>query len=573
MEKIDWRDWSDAAFDESRDTQKPVLLDISAVWCHWCHVMDETTYSHHKVSEIINNRFIPVRIDTDRNPDINARYNMGGWPTTAFLTHNRDVIFGATYIPPDQMVQILNQVADAYTEQGDALVRKARDVRLDAETQLSDIKPGSAGPDDVKKILDIIRSSYDVSYGGFGFDQKFLHTEALELLLFNYERTGNEQDLRMVVDTLNAMLKGEIFDPVEGGVFRYATRRDWTVPHYEKMLDDNANMASVLLDAYRITANEEYMQAANGIIDYLEKNLKDKSTGAFFGSQDADEEYYKRDEGGRRELTRPKVDTALYTESNSLLVMAYIKLYGVTEDHYARDSALQMVDFINNLPKDNQGTACHYYETAEARQFGNLADSVNLAFANITCYEASGSEHYLINARALTDSVIANFKSDTGGLFDISLSKAEERGLSRYNIPLSENSIAARCLIKLSDLTNEQIYRMHAREIVDALKNSYESYGILAADYALAVMQLNLKPMVVKVHAPADDPKRDQFIHASVTSCGPRCSLMPSDLEEEDELPSAEVCVGSTCRIHVTDPDELAEELEHVVSNERDKQL
>ena len=280
MANIDWREWGESAFKESEQSGKPVLLSISAVWCHWCHVMDQRSYSDPRVIEMINRDYIPVRVDTDREPDINTRYNMGGWPSTVFLTSERDVLTGGTYMPPDQMMMVLDRVASAYKEQNHELLERAREAREETEESFRQSNDAQSRPADVDKVLDTLRSAYDPLNGGFGTSQKFAYPAALEMLLFSYETTGNTSDMQMAIETIDAMLAGDIFDKVEGGIYRYATRRDWTGPHYEKLLAENARMAYMLLDAYRLTGSPEHLQTAKAIFSYAEKTLMDPGDGA-----------------------------------------------------------------------------------------------------------------------------------------------------------------------------------------------------------------------------------------------------------------------------------------------------
>lgn len=560
MQDIQWREWSDAPFEESRRTGKPVLLSISAVWCHWCHVMDETSYSTPTVVETINEKFIPVRVDTDRSPDINARYNMGGWPTTAFLTHDRDVIAGATYVPPDQMAGILERVASAYSAQGETLAQQARQARIEGEDRLSSPPPGRVGLEDVETVLESVRSGYDREYGGFGFDQKFPFTDALALLLLSYEYSGERRDLDLVIGTLDGMIQGVLFDKVEGGMFRYATRRDWKEPHYEKILEDNARIASVLLDAHRITGSEGYLDTARGVFSYVENTLLDRSTGLFAGSQDADSGYYRANQAARKLLERPRVDRAAYTSSNAAMASAYLKLWAVTGEPSARERATRIVSFLNSLPRDADGTAPHYHEDGEAREHGILADHAGLILANVECHEATGDRAYLDAAEELC-AHLGVFGSDSGGLYDISERRARERGLGRYSYPIDENATAATAIAKLGVLTGEPAYPETAEQILSVFAGQYEDYGIMAASYGMAVVAARREPLVVTVRAGSGDPARERFLEASMKSCNSLCTVRLEE-SEEDEEPAATVCIGANCLSRVTDPDDLVRQVE-----------
>ena len=564
MANIDWRNWGESAFGEAAQSGKPVLLAISAVWCHWCHVMDHKTYDDPRVIQTINRDFIPVRADADREPDINTRYNMGGWPSTVFLTADRDVLTGATYMPPDQMLTVLERVSTAYSEQVDELKDKAKQARLDTEDIFRNSGGGASRAEDVETALDLLRSSYDAEHGGFGASQKFPHTSALEFLLAAYESGGDEQDLGMVVDTLDAMLAGEMFDRVEGGMYRYATRRDWSAPHTEKLLADNARMASVMLDAYRISENAAYLEAARSLFAYMEKSLVDPETGLFHGSQDAGEEYYSADEQARKSLTPPRIDTAFYTDANAILARAYLKFYGVGRAINARDKALRIVGHLNRLQRSDCGCVPHYVEGGEAHSHGILSDASELVLANAACAEATGDDTYIRAAKELLESVFEAFGSDSGAFFDVSESRAETRGLTRYSTPLEENAALALAFIKLADLTEDQAYRLSARRVLDALAGQFGNYGIMGSSYATALSVLNSTPLLVTIHADPGTEEADAFIQSSLGACGANCTIRT--LPTEGEEPAASVCLGSVCRIRVTDPEELAQSLGEVTA-------
>lgn len=562
MASINWRNWGEPAFKESKESGKPVLLSISATWCHWCHVMDQRSYSDPRIIEIMNRDYIPVRVDTDREPDINTRYNMGGWPSTVFLTGDHDVLTGATYMPPDQMLIVLDRVSTAYIEQNHELMEKARQARLETEESFRQAAGGASKAADVDRILETLRSSYDPLNAGFGTSQKFPHPVALQLLLFSFETTGNVDDLKMATDTLDAMIEGEVFDKVEGGIFRYATKRDWTEPHYEKLLSDNAKMAYALLDAYRLTGKDSYLETARQVFEYLETTLMHSKTGLFHGSQDADKGYYEAGVEERKKLAAPSIDPALYTDSNAMLACSYVKLYGVGKDPMARDKALRIVASLNCKVKSTHGSVAHYIADGKAHEFGVLGDAVNLVFANLACCEATGDETYIRTVKEMLEAVFAEFGSEQGAFFDIGENRAKKRGLSRYSTPIEENSMLAMAFIKLADMTEDEAYRLSSKRVLDALSAQYDSYGIMAAIYALALGILSSPPMLVTINAEPGTEEADALIGASLGSCGMNCTVRT--VENEGEEAAASLCLGKSCRIRVTDPDDLSQALQEI---------
>ncbi len=368
----------------------------------------------------------------------------------------------------------------------------------------------------------------------------------------------------MVTETLDAMLAGEMFDPVDGGMYRYATRPDWTASHTEKLLSDNARMASVLLDAYRVSDHPEYLEAARGLFEYLETNLMDPETGLFYGSQDAGEEYYSADEEARKSLTPPRIDTAFYADANAVLARAYLKLYGIGRVIDARDKALRIVGQLNRLERSDCGTVPHFVEGGAPHAHGILSDSAELILTNAACAEATGDDTYIRAAQELLESVFDAFGSERGAFYDVSEARAEARGLTRYSTPLEENAALAMAFVKLADLTEDEAYRLSARRVLDALAGQFENYGIMGAGYATVLEVLNSTPLLVTIHADPGTEEADAFIQASLGACGANCTIRTVPTEGEE--PAASVCLGAVCRTRVTDPEELAQSLGEVTA-------
>src|ERR1700730_17617193 len=291
--EIKWRGWSEGAFEDARKQDRPILLSISAVWCHWCHVMDETTYSHPGVIDLINREYVPIRVDNDLTPDINQRYNMGGWPTTAFLTSSGEILTGATYLPADQMADALSKIATYYRTHRPEIASRV----LEGKKRSGSVVARAAGSLDdgiVDEVLDAVKNSYDAEYGGFGSAPKFPQTDA-NLLLLEQAQLRSDPELRsMAVHTLEQMAGGGTYDHVEGGFFRYSTTQDWSVPHFEKMLEDHAGLVAGLA----LAGLQDTLDKTTG---YLDRVLRDPATGLLAGSQDADEDRQWTDpHGGAR---------------------------------------------------------------------------------------------------------------------------------------------------------------------------------------------------------------------------------------------------------------------------------
>jgi len=297
-----WREWNGAAFAQAQAEDKPILLDIGAVWCHWCHVMDRESYENAEVARVINESFIPVKVDRDERPDIDARYQVavsaltgqGGWPLTAFLTPDGKPFFGGTYFPPDDrsgrpgMKRLLEAIAHNYRTHRDQIHESAAKI-AEALGEVERFKEGETTADDqvLKAIVEGIGGTFDAQNGGFGSAPKFPHPTAIDLLLEGYLETRQEWLLNIVTTTLEHMGRGGVYDQIGGGFHRYSVDERWIVPHFEKMSYDNAGLLGNYLRAYQMTGNQFFREIALGILSFLENVLSHPEAG-FYSSQDAD---------------------------------------------------------------------------------------------------------------------------------------------------------------------------------------------------------------------------------------------------------------------------------------------
>jgi len=307
---IQWHEWSEEAFATARRENKPILLDIGAVWCHWCHVMDRESYDSPEIAQIVNERFIAVKVDRDERPDIDSRYQVavqavsgqGGWPLTAFLTPDGKPFYGGTYFPPDDhygrpsFKRVLLAISDAYREKNGDVVEQARMV--ENAVAHADSFAGRSGDFSPKVIDDIVQSAlkmFDARHGGFGQAPKFPHPSMLDLLIDRYVRSGDEQLREVFVATLEKMARGGVYDQLAGGFHRYSVDERWVVPHFEKMCYDNSELLKTYVHAYQATGSHLFAEVARDIIRWMDEWLSDREHGGFYASQDAD---YSMDDDG-----------------------------------------------------------------------------------------------------------------------------------------------------------------------------------------------------------------------------------------------------------------------------------
>jgi uncharacterized protein len=300
---IDWHEWGDAAFARAKAEDKPVLLDIGAVWCHWCHVIDRESYENTEIAKIINDHFVAVKVDRDERPDVDARYQsaisalsgQGGWPLTGFLLPDGKPFFGGTYFPPDDQGgrpgfrRVLLAVADSYRQKRPELERAANSL-ADAVAQ-AEMFNGAKGKFDLGVVdaqIQSLTKLFDIGNGGFGQSPKFPHASAMDLLLERYQVTKEKHLLAMAETTLEKMARGGVYDQLAGGFHRYSVDARWLVPHFEKMSYDNSELLKNYLHGWQVTRNPFFRETAEGIIAWVNDVLSDQRNGGFYASQDAD---------------------------------------------------------------------------------------------------------------------------------------------------------------------------------------------------------------------------------------------------------------------------------------------
>ena len=300
---IRWHEWSEEAFAAAQRENKPMLLDIGAVWCHWCHVMDRESYEDPDVAAIVNEHFIAVKVDRDERPDIDIRYQaavsavsgQGGWPLTAFLTPDGKPFYGGTYFPPTDgygrpsFKRVLLSIASAYKEKNGDVMEQAKMVESTiAQAESSAGRSGRISPSIIAAIQDSAFKMFDPQNGGFGHAPKFPHPSALDLLIEQYARTGDDNLRNLIVTTLEHMANGGVYDQLAGGFHRYSVDERWVVPHFEKMCYDNSELLKNYVHAYQATGSEFFANVARDIIRWMDEWLSNRERGGFYASQDAD---------------------------------------------------------------------------------------------------------------------------------------------------------------------------------------------------------------------------------------------------------------------------------------------
>jgi len=513
---IRWRSWGQEAFDEAKKGNKLILLSLSAVWCHWCHVMDETTYSDPGIIAVINADFIPVRVDADMRPDIDSLYNQGGWPSTAILTPLGEVISGGNYIPPEEMLSRLKRAAALMRDNPAAVRRRIQELKSlrDLRGVRQQAFAGLPDKTTIDDILQLVKSSFDERNGGFGTGQKFPSPDTIDFLLSVYGLRGDREALRIATTTLEHMMRSGLFDKTEGGFFRYATKPDWSEPHYEKMLDVNAGMIRNYANAALATGRKEFDRIVDDTVVYAKSNLYDASLGAFFGSQDADDVYYQSDH--RSGLQRPAVDKTVYADSLSLMASALLSAYGATgRDEYLALAVLSGDFALKNLSAGNAGVY-HSIRDKKTGLKGMLTDNALFGIALLDLYNATGDNKYLQRANQVGRLIIERF-FDTGAVrFRIMLDAPKKKPvtagmLAEINEDLA-NYRALSLLSRLIYLDDDPRLRETRDAVAASCLTGYRRYAPNAAVYGNAVLWMWGDPVVITILA--EEPAVSSYLSA-----------------------------------------------------------
>jgi uncharacterized protein YyaL (SSP411 family) len=406
--KIPWEEWSPAAFAKAKQENKFVILDLHAVWCHWCHVMDETTYKDPRVIKLLADRYVPVGVDQDSRPDISNRYEDFGWPATiVFNGDGQEIVKRRGYLTPDEMASMLQAIIDDPTP--GPSVREEKPVTY--------AKDGVVSPERSADLAQIVAAGYDRKLGGWGFNQKYLYWDAVERCL-DLAAAGDKDAEKMARDTLRLQL--QLIDPVWGGVYQYSAEGDWKHPHFEKIMQVQAQNMRIYARAYAQWKNPEYLKAAHDIQRFITTFLTSPD-GAFYTSMDADlkpgehaEGYFKLGDAARRKKGIPRIDKHIYARENGWMIEGLLALHDASGDEDALARAKRAADWIM-ANRSLSGGGFRHDETDAAGPF--LGDTLAMGRAFLALHAATGERSWLDRAQRAADFIAANFRSPEGAGF------------------------------------------------------------------------------------------------------------------------------------------------------------
>jgi uncharacterized protein YyaL (SSP411 family) len=455
---VAWLPWSADVFARAARERKPVILSITAAWCRACHEMDRTTYADAGVEAAIHDRFIPIRVDADCRPDINERYNLGGWPTTAFLTPDGALMTGGTFVGVERMPGVLARVADAFAA-ADFASPAAREALSAAEADSEAIREGGD-----EQLIESIFSTYDDQHGGFGIEPKFPHAAPIALAIALFEETAADRWRRIAEHTLDAMADGGLWDARGEGFYRYATTRDWQLPHEEKLLETNAALIRVYADAARVFGRSIDRDRAAAIARFITRVLRAEG-GGYHGSDG---------------------DTILFAEANASAATALLATAALLkDDDLAREALESFERVLLACYKPGAGVAHYYDEAAHVR--GLLGDQIAAIGALLDAHDLTDREPYQMMAEELGHFVVSEmWDAAAGGFFDRS-GAGDDVGLLRLRRkPFVANAEAAAALGRLARLAHEFDFQPYAAGALAAAARQLDGQGPLAAHYLLA---------------------------------------------------------------------------------------
>jgi uncharacterized protein len=556
--KLDWQPWSDKVFADAKHDRRFVLLDLEAVWCHWCHVMDANTYSDPAVIKILQAHYIVVKADQDSRPDLSNRYEDFGWPATVvFDSGGREIVKRQGYLAPDEMTSMLQAIIDdpspGPSVQPEPKLEIPVDPLLGATLRLQLQKNYLEG--------------YDSENGSWGTDQKYLDWDSVEYSMVLARRNNDAQAARMARQTLSEQL--HLLDPAWGGVYQYSTDGGWNSPHFEKIMQMQAENLRIYSLAYSAWGNPEYLHAAQEIRRYL-KTFLTSPQGAFYTSQDADlidgkhsAEYFALDDAARRKLGIPRVDKHIYARENGWAINALVALYSATGDQKVLDGAEQATHWILANRAIPGGGFRHGAQDAAGPYLG---DNIAMARAFISLYAATGDRVWLSNAESTMKFIGRNFKGDRPAGFITS--KAPTDRAYTPHPERDENVAVARAANLLFHYTGDHRYEQISQRAMLYLAAKPVIYRLPASSVLLADLELSSEPLHLTIVGSKNDPvahnlfqeaQRYPSSYKRLEWWDPREGKLPNPDVQYPQLraSAAFICTNRTCSPPVYNPADL----------------
>ncbi|MDP9007397.1 MAG: DUF255 domain-containing protein [Pseudomonadota bacterium] len=496
---IAWRtQWTDAVFVKAAKDHRFVILDLHAVWCHWCHVMDEKTYGDPKVQALISKHYVAVGVDADSDPDLSSRYGNWGWPATIVLAADgTEIVKRRGYIPPEQMASLLQAIIDD----------PSPGPSVGPPVVLAERGSSRLNPHERSALMKTYEQAYDAQHGGWGTLHKFIDAAALELA---YSRVddGDASGVLRARQTLDANLR--LIDPVWGGVYQYSDEADWNSPHFEKLLSFQADDLRLYSEAYARWKDPRYLAAAKSLYRYMTTFLA-APDGGFYVSQDADvsaqisgHDFYPKDDKARRATGMPRIDTHEYAREAGWAIRALCKYYEVTGENDAllmAERAAQWAFANRSLPSGAFG------HNAQDRGGPFLDDAIAMSQAYVALYRSTGNRAWLARAGTVLGSVNATLRDPNAGFIAAPRSN-RHHGVFRETVRQPEqNAAVVRVASLMHRYTGDVRYQKmatHGMKYLVAFAQADPEQ--LRAEILLADRELSMAPIHITVVGHKSDP-------------------------------------------------------------------
>ncbi len=624
---VDWYPWCAEAFELAKAEDKPIFLSIGYSACHWCHVLAHESFEDKEIADILNRHFISIKVDKEERPDIDSVYmsvcqaftGSGGWPTSIFMTADQKPFFAGTYFPKTTrggMIgfrELLIAINEAWKNNRASLLEQSD--KIINHLNQSEVSSDNAEIELTHSAVSVYRKIYDEKYGGFGRAPKFPTPHNILFLLSYYERYKDKTSLQMAEHTLKQMYRGGMFDHIGFGFCRYSTDKKFLVPHFEKMLYDNALLILAYCKAYCVTNNDLYLEIAEKTADYILREMTSKD-GGFFSAQDADsegeegkyylftpaeiidvlgeadgekfnkhfditstgnfegksipnllnsdvtdksfEEFLPKLQQFRKNRYSLHLDDKILTSWNSLVIAAMCELYLVSKNDVYLNAAQKADGFIRKYLCEND-TLFVSFRDGKRGVNGFLDDYASYIFAQLCLYRATLDNSYLNRAKQMCDKVVNAFGDNTGGFYLYSKQSEELilRPKETYDgaVP-SGNSLMAYNFVKLYDLTTDDKYKDLAEKQLDFISATANSYPTNHAMFLTALLEYNEPP--IKITVVLDDKTNIKELSLILPSNATINILSESkEYRLKNGKTTYYVCKGKSCMQPTNDLNEL----------------
>jgi uncharacterized protein YyaL (SSP411 family) len=493
---VDWYPWGDEALERARREDKPIFLSIGYAACHWCHVMERESFENPAIAELINRHYVAIKVDREERPDLDDIYMAatvavsggGGWPMSVFLTPEQEPFFAGTYFPPSDRYgrpgfpTLLTRIAELWEKERPSLFEQAKELTEHVRRQSLTAEPAPIQSASIALAVAQLAQSFDAQFGGFGTAPKFPPHQGLRLLLNEHRRSGDAHALEMARATLDGMKNGGIYDHVAGGFARYSTDERWLVPHFEKMLYDNAQLAVAYLEAFQVTSDPEYRRVAVETLDYVLKEMQGQD-GGYFSATDADSE---GEEGKFFVFLPEEIDDILGKDDAEAFCLHYdVTVQGNWEGknvlntpHPLEHTARELGTTPELLREQLTRARAAVYAARLERVPPLLDDKVLAAWNGLMIdamaegYRVLGDARYLESARRAARFVLDGLGRPDGGLY-----RTARGGLAHISAFLEDYAYVSDALVSLYEVSGERLWLDQALRLAELMLRDFGAEG------------------------------------------------------------------------------------------------